>query len=260
MYYNDIHYIVTDNMLILILHCYRCYIDMRNPVGPLLSILLACFFLATFLMDFVCYTAVSIKIWNTRKRCIMLENEYNNQRRNSAKDTKALKKVETQVSLLERQGSAKILKKVETQISITDGATAIRFLRRKSKSIGTKYRRSLAIMLFIIAFYLFQYLPYVVYAVWALFAEPHEYIYFTTALLTNLGGVYNFVAYTYMRRSYHSPSAASQTTPSLQLKRQKSKETGEQAAEPMLLPPPPPQNEYGSTSSFLFMVTEQQAQ
>ena len=70
------------------------------------------------------------------------------------------------------------------------------------------YHGTARILMLFVAAYIAQWWPYVTYSVWALFGNPPFLILYLVVLLCNMGGVFNFVAYTFvrvlLRRSTHS--------------------------------------------------------
>ena len=58
------------------------------------------------------------------------------------------------------------------------------------------------VMLMFVVVYIIQYFVYVVQALWSLAETPSGWIYVPAVLLCNAGGVYNFIAYTVIRKKY----------------------------------------------------------
>ena len=75
---------------------------------------------------------------------------------------------------------------------------------------GHKYHKAAKMMLLFVAVYLWQWWSFVVQALWGLAEAPHVAIYITGVLIINLGGVYNAVAYTVIRRKYASVGTANE--------------------------------------------------
>ena len=65
-----------------------------------------------------------------------------------------------------------------------------------------RYDKTAKILTLFVASYVVQWWPFMVYAIWAYVALPPMIMYFLTVLFCNMGGVCNFFAYTFVRRSY----------------------------------------------------------
>ncbi len=81
----------------------------------------------------------------------------------------------------------------------------------KASSSGmtrTKYHGTARVMMLFVAAFLFQYWPMMLYGAWALFAMPHVSIVILLVLFVNMGGFFNFLAYTVIRRKYQKTGPA----------------------------------------------------
>ncbi len=81
-----------------------------------------------------------------------------------------------------------------------------------------KYHRSAQTMLFFVAAFIGQWWVFIIFNVWSFFASPHYVIVFAVVIFANMGGVFNFLAYSYVRKrqaSVHSQtSQEAKTVPS----------------------------------------------
>jgi hypothetical protein len=85
-------------------------------------------------------------------------------------------------------------------------------IKRAAKSTSTtsdsKYHKAAKLMMIFVAVYLFQWWTYVVQALWSFAGPPAVELYILSVVVINLGGVYNAIAYTIIRRKYASVGAA----------------------------------------------------
>jgi len=72
----------------------------------------------------------------------------------------------------------------------------------RTKAQPPKYGRTAKVMMSFVAAYLAQWWTYVAYATWGIFREPHVSIIWGAVFFSNMGGVFNFLAYTFIRRKY----------------------------------------------------------
>ena len=63
----------------------------------------------------------------------------------------------------------------------------------------TRYHGTARVLMLFVAAYMIQWWAYVTYSIWSLFANPHIVMFVLTVIFTNMGGVFNFVAYTFVR-------------------------------------------------------------
>ena len=70
----------------------------------------------------------------------------------------------------------------------------------KSTNQNSKYHKTVVMMVAFVAAYLFQWCPVAVNSIWNLVGTAHVAIYIIQVVTVNLGGVYNAVAYTVIRR------------------------------------------------------------
>ena len=63
-------------------------------------------------------------------------------------------------------------------------------------------------MMLFVGVYLLQWWPYVVQAIWTIAGVPHLALIIMTVIFANLGGVFNFLAYTFIRKKYSSVGSA----------------------------------------------------
>lgn len=91
------------------------------------------------------------------------------------------------------------------------GAIYYRIRKAASKAVSSsnetsqaKYHKAAKLMLIFVAVYLFQWWSYVVQALWSFAGPPAVELYILSVVVINLGGVYNAVAYTIIRRKYAS--------------------------------------------------------
>ena len=77
-----------------------------------------------------------------------------------------------------------------------------------------KYHKTARMMMLFVLVYLWQWWTFVVQALWGLVETPHIAIYILGVLIINLGGVYNALAYTFIRKKYSSVGAASEESKS----------------------------------------------
>ena len=62
-----------------------------------------------------------------------------------------------------------------------------------------KFHKTARVMMLFVAAYIAQWWPYVTHTTWRLFGEPHISITMLVTLFANMGGVFNFLAYTLLR-------------------------------------------------------------
>ena len=65
-----------------------------------------------------------------------------------------------------------------------------------------KYHKTARMMMLFVLVYLWQWWAFVVQALWGLVETPHIIIYILGVFIINLGGVYNALAYTFIRKKY----------------------------------------------------------
>jgi hypothetical protein len=67
-----------------------------------------------------------------------------------------------------------------------------------------KYHKTAKLMLLFVAVYLFQWWAFVAQAIWSFAGSPADAMYIVTVFFVNLGGVYNALVCTIIRRKYSS--------------------------------------------------------
>ena len=88
-------------------------------------------------------------------------------------------------------------------------------VRKVSKSSATtsadqkKYLKSARIMLLFVAAFILQWWAYVIYCLLSFFTEPHVVIVVGAVTFSNMGGLFNFLAYTYIRKRQASVQTGS---------------------------------------------------
>ena len=90
------------------------------------------------------------------------------------------------------------------------GAVWIKLRQVSHQVAGSKYHRTARIMLVFVAVYMAQWWAYVVYSIWELIGVPHVVIRVCSVSFSNIGGLFNFVAYTLVRRRYAHVQQATQ--------------------------------------------------
>jgi len=79
---------------------------------------------------------------------------------------------------------------------------------------STKNHKVARIMMIFVFVYILQYWAFCVYSVWLVVSEPSIVILLAAVFFTNLGGVFNMLAYTLLRRkSVHAESANTAMAP-----------------------------------------------
>ncbi len=82
----------------------------------------------------------------------------------------------------------------------------VKFSKTKSTSSGvgmkSKYDSAARIMMLFVAAFLVQWWPAILFGTWSVFELAHVSVAVLVVLFCNCGGVYNFVAYTVMRKKY----------------------------------------------------------
>ena len=68
----------------------------------------------------------------------------------------------------------------------------------------SKYHKSANIMIIFVATYFFQNWPAMIYYIWAYFVDPPIALVVLLVVLVNMGGLFNAVAYTLIRRKYQA--------------------------------------------------------
>ena len=63
-----------------------------------------------------------------------------------------------------------------------------------------KYDRTVRVMMLFVLAYIVQWWAFVTFAFWGLFSMPHFIIMWAAVCFSNLGGLFNFLAYTYVRK------------------------------------------------------------
>ena len=92
-------------------------------------------------------------------------------------------------------------------------------VRRVTKSSSTKttdqkkYLRSARVMLLFVAAFILQWWAYVIYCIWNFFTEPHVVIIVGAVTFSNMGGLFNFLAYTYIRKKQANVQPGTSTEP-----------------------------------------------
>ena len=77
-------------------------------------------------------------------------------------------------------------------------------IRASSNSLGLS--RTAKVMTMFVAMYGLQWVPYFIYSIWQMVSTPHIGMIYVVTILTNLGGVFNYYSYSYMRLKYNSRS------------------------------------------------------
>lgn len=96
------------------------------------------------------------------------------------------------------------------------GAIYIKIKQAASKAVGSndsqnKYHKAARLMLLFVGVYLWQWWTFVVQALWSFAEDPAVEFYIVSVLVINLGGVYNAVAYTIIRRKYAQVGSSDET-------------------------------------------------
>ena len=65
-----------------------------------------------------------------------------------------------------------------------------------------RLQRTAKMMSVFVGMFALQWMPYITYSLWDMVATPHVTIIFSTVIFTNLGGLFNYYAYTYLRGRY----------------------------------------------------------
>lgn len=84
-----------------------------------------------------------------------------------------------------------------------------RITASKENTPEGKYTKVARMMIMFIAAYLFQWWTYVVLSIWFHFGEPSIWFFLVTIIFTDLGGVYNAVVYTIIRKKYTQTNSIS---------------------------------------------------
>ncbi|ELU01214.1 hypothetical protein CAPTEDRAFT_205792 [Capitella teleta] len=79
-----------------------------------------------------------------------------------------------------------------------------------SSNQGNKYHKAAKLMMLFVAVYLFQWWTYVAQALWSFAGPPAVELYILSVFLINLGGVYNALVYTIIRKKYSGAAADSE--------------------------------------------------
>ncbi|ELT88208.1 hypothetical protein CAPTEDRAFT_186432 [Capitella teleta] len=90
------------------------------------------------------------------------------------------------------------------------GAIYIKITQAASKTSSSgdnKYHKAAKLMLLFVGVYLWQWWTFVVQALWSFAEDPAVEFYILSVLIINLGGVYNAIAYTIIRKRYASVGA-----------------------------------------------------
>ncbi len=93
-------------------------------------------------------------------------------------------------------------------------------IRRVERNLGAagqsshqrKHHRIAKIMAFFVMVYLGQYWAFFVFSFWSLFSLPSVGIISCSVVFTNLGGAFNCLAYTLIRRRYQNVGTGTETT------------------------------------------------
>ena len=126
-----------------ILSVYRCLVDMRQRIGPIMNNVYACCQITIVLVNFTCY----ILVWGK------------------------LRKVPVIAGL---SGNAKIKR--------------------------NKYQRTWKVMMLFVIAYFGQFWPFILYAGWSMFGTPSPVVVIFVVIFCNMGGVFNFLSYTLIRK------------------------------------------------------------
>ena len=76
----------------------------------------------------------------------------------------------------------------------------------KTQKNGKKYGKTAKVMMLFVAAYIGQWWAYVVHSIWSFFGESHVTIFWGAVFFSNMGGVFNFLAYTFIRKRYQKVS------------------------------------------------------
>ena len=71
-----------------------------------------------------------------------------------------------------------------------------------------RYQNSARLMMIFVFVFFFQWWPNTLFFIWAIFAPPPNELAVVMGFITNLGGVYNCIAYTVIRRRLQQLAAA----------------------------------------------------
>ena len=141
-------YILWQGHQIIYCVCFRCFVDMRNKVAPIINILFSVLMVIVFVVSIISYAAIWIKV----------------------KQTYNLLKKATKDSMPERHDKR--------------GQTTAKTMT-----------------LFVFAF-LVQWAPWLFYSIWSFRVLPPIWLLVWVVISFNLGGMYNALAYTIMRKVY----------------------------------------------------------
>ena len=80
-------------------------------------------------------------------------------------------------------------------------------IRASSNNLGLS--RTAKVMTMFVAMYGLQWVPYFIYSIWQMVSTPHIIMIYVVTILSNLGGVFNYYSYSYMRLKYTNRSTSS---------------------------------------------------
>ena len=75
-----------------------------------------------------------------------------------------------------------------------------------------KYHRSAKTMMFFVAAFIAQWWAFIIFNLWNFFSVPHISIVVAGVIFSNMGGVFNFLSYTYVRKRQSGVEANNETT------------------------------------------------
>ena len=87
-----------------------------------------------------------------------------------------------------------------------------------SKSGGGKYHKTAKVMMLFVAVYMGQWWAYIMLSITGLITEPHIAIMWASVFFSNMGGVFNFIAYSFVRKKQSSVSDAPPSSNKTQLR------------------------------------------
>ena len=71
---------------------------------------------------------------------------------------------------------------------------------------SNKYGRTAKVMMLFVAAYICQWWAFVVHSCWEFFGQPHVSVFWAAVFFSNMGGVFNFFAYSFIRKKYQKVS------------------------------------------------------
>jgi hypothetical protein len=76
----------------------------------------------------------------------------------------------------------------------------------QGQKTGHKYGRTAKVMMLFVAAYIGQWWAMITFITWKIFSEPHISIAWAAVFFSNMGGVFNFFAYSFIKKKYQKVS------------------------------------------------------